>query len=75
MSKPKITQADMDQLTPTFKHLTDEENYIMAHRCAMKLGIMQRIKLCVALLEPDCYHDSSKLSKAVTLLKSILTRE
>jgi len=62
----KITQADMSD--------TDLKDYNLAAYVhdAMKLSLPQRIRLCVAILEPDVTHDSSKLGRAVGLLQRLI---
>lgn len=63
------TLAELDSLISEYGLIVD--HYGIAHGHGARLSLLQRIRLCVALLEPDCVNPKSKLYKAVGLLKRV----
>jgi hypothetical protein len=52
--------------------LKPQDAYYQAFQHGSRLSLSDRIRLCVALLEPDCTHPMGRMNKAVELLRSLL---
>ena len=67
-------KAEEQRLARPDSDLTGEAfgRYNLTYAYGIRLSLSQRIKLCVALLEPDCSRLMPTLSQVVALLKSIL---
>lgn len=50
------------------------KDYNLAYVHGIRLPLKDRVRLCIRLLEPDCFLVGSALSRAVDLLKKLVQR-
>lgn len=68
---PNNDKSVKDVLTRYGFTEADEQHYNLAYAHAQGLSLPQRIRLCVALLEPELTLEGSKLYRAGVLLKEL----